>query len=184
MMKALKGLSLFGGLAVVLTLFFVIGCSNNTPVQPVGPSPADMGKLPQLSSGDESKTSGTVVYVSEYIEKSVGGTIKIERDVHLHEFTIKPEAIEEDTLITIMTVDEEILGKTMILFDFGPEGLKFSIPSILRFDMSELENETPTANLFYFHPEEQKWIYLYSVEVKDGIAEFEIEHFSKYAISD
>ncbi len=183
-MRALRGLSLFGGLAVVLTLFFVIGCSNNTPVQPTGPSPIDLGRSLQLSGGNNYEMTGTVVYDSTYIEQSVGGTVEIKRDAYLHEFVVEPDAIEESTLITVRSVDEVILGKTMILFEFGPDGLEFIKSAILRFDTGELREEAFIAKLYYLDPEEEKWVYQYSVEVQDGIAEFEIDHFSKYAISD
>jgi len=183
MKRTLKGLSLFGGLAVVLTLFFVIGCSNYTPLQPDDPNPVELGRLDQkLTLGEEGKP--LEVFNSKLIKKDDGGTIEIERDIYFHEFIIEPKAIEENTLITIRSINEEILGNTMILFDFGPDGLEFSESAILRFDMNELREDAYTARLYYYHPEEEDWVYQYSVEVQDDIAEFEIDHFSKYAISD
>lgn len=185
MMKALKSLSLFGGLAVVLTLFFVIGCSNNTPVQPTDPDPVELGaiafgergaQLPEASSIEE--------YDSSYIEKSAGGTVEIERGDYNHEFVVEPNAIDQSTTITVRSVNEVILGKDMILFEFGPDGLEFSKSATLSFDMNELDGDASKAKLYYYDPVKKKWNYQVTVDVVDDIAEFAIDHFSKYAISD
>jgi hypothetical protein len=185
MMRALKGLSLFGALAVVLTLFFVIGCSNYKPVQPTDPDPLELGaisfgersnQLPEASSLEE--------YDSEYIDKSTGGTIEIERADYTHEFVVEPNAIDQSTTITVRSVNEVILGKDMILFEFGPDGLEFDIVAVLAFDIAEINGDATSAKLYYYDPVKKKWNLEYYVSVQNGIAEFEIDHFSKYAISD
>ncbi|UCC79900.1 MAG: hypothetical protein JSW64_00675 [Candidatus Zixiibacteriota bacterium] len=185
MMKALKGLSLFGGLAVVLTLFFVIGCSNYTPVQSTDPDPVELGGI---AFGERSlqlsEASTLEEFDSGYIEKSTGGTIEIERGDYVHEFVVEPYAIEQSTTITVRSVNEVILGKDMVLFEFGPDGLDFEVAAKLAFEIAEINGDATSANLYYYDPVEKKWIYQDSVSVVEGIAEFEINHFSKYAISD
>lgn len=186
-MRALKGFSLFGGLAVVLTLFLVIGCSNYTPLQPDVPNPLQSGKLTAFSSkGGEESLKSIETYDSEYIEVSKGGEIEVERGEYIHNFVVAANSIPQDTLITIRTENEEILGKEMILFEFGPDGLEFSESAVLRVNMAELApgTEMAKANLYYFDPEEDGWINVETVDVVDNIAEFHVDHFSKYAISD
>jgi hypothetical protein len=184
MMRALKSLSLFGGLAVVLTLFFIMGCSNNTPLQPNVPDPLEMGAM--SARLDEGGPTCEVVetYDSKYIEKSVGGEIEVERGEFVHNFAVESYSIPQDTLITIRSVNEVILGKQMIVFEFGPDGLKFSKAATLQFEMAELGVLTSTAKLYYYDSAKSKWSYVTSVGVVNGIASFDIDHFSKYAISD
>ena len=184
-MKTLKGLSLFGGLAVVLTLFFVIGCSNFTPVQPTDPDPVELGAISfGERSGHLPEATQMEEYDSEYIEKTTGGTIEIERGDYTHEFVVEPYAIDKSTTITIRSVNEEILGEEMILFEFSPDGLEFSEAALLVFDIAEINGDATSAKLYYYDPVKKVWLYEHSVEVQNGIAEFEIVHFSKYAISD
>lgn len=184
-MKALKGLSLFGGLAVVLTLFLVVGCSNKSPVQPVNPDPLDLGMMSFGASASSSSEMSTLeVYDSSLIDKSAGGVIEIERGDYTHEFEVQAGAINENTLITVRSVNETVLGKDMIVFEFGPDGLEFSKSSKLRFQMAELSGISSTAYLYYYDPVKKKWGMQSSASVVGGVAEFDIDHFSKYAISD
>ena len=178
MMKALKGLSLFGGLAIVLTLFLVIGCSNNTPVQPDNPGTPELGRpgVPEATCDIEIDYG--------LIDKSTGGTIEIERGEYLHKFVVEPRSISESTLITIISDRETILDKEMISFEFGPDGLEFSESAKLQFEVAELGGDLNSASLYYYHPIRKKWYYISSSTVSDGKAVFNIDHFSKYAISD
>ena len=183
-MRALKCLSLFGGLAVVLTLLFVIGCSNNSPVRPDVPDPTELGLSSSLSSGGELTLYKIEEYDSALVSKTTGGTVDIDRDIYHHEFFVDSNAIDETTLITVRSVNEMILGKEMIVFEFGPDGLEFKTPATLGFEMSELSEEAAVAKLYYYDSLKKKWAYQTSVNVVNDIANFNIDHFSKYAISD
>jgi hypothetical protein len=198
MMKALKSLSLFGGLAVVLTLFLVVGCSNKSPVQPfypdpdnspvqtVDPDPPELGKiLPGDMSGSGWDPSVIEEFDSKLINKTTGGTIEIDRDGYAHEFEVQAGALDENTLITIRSINEDVMGEEMIVFDFGPDGLEFSQPSKLRFEMAELNAFASAGYLYYYDPVRKKWNLQSSVNVGvSDVVEFDIDHFSKYAISD
>lgn len=197
-MKALKSLSLFGGLAVVLTLFLVIGCSNKSPVQSlypdpdnspsptVNPGPLNLDKiLPGASEDSGSEPSPLEEFDYKFINKTTGGIIEIDREEFTHEFEVMPGALEENTLITVRTVNEEVLGKEMIVFEFGPDGLDFGEPSKLRFEMAELSSTAGTGYLYYYDPVRKSWSMQSFANVgPSGIVEFDIDHFSKYAISD
>ena len=177
-MKALKGLSLFGGLAVVLTLLFVVGCSNNAPLQPVSPDP--IGLEMSMAKG----SSPTAEFDSGLIIKSKGGEISIERGEFIHMFIVEANAVEQNTLITVKTVKDVINGREMIVFEFGPDGLEFSTSAKLRFEMGELNGDVAIAKMYYYDPGKKDWVDHSSASVSGGIAEFDIDHFSKYAISD
>lgn len=183
MMKALRGLSLFGGLAVVLTLFFVMGCSNNTPMQPNVANPLEMGNISAKTISSPSVMS-VETYDSAYIDKEVGGDIEIQRGDYVHDFAVAADGLSESTLITVRSANDQILGKEMIVFEFGPDGLVFKKSASLQFDMAELGTQSTVAKLYYYDPVKGKWSFQYSVSVQNGIAEFSIDHFSKYAISD
>ncbi len=185
-MRALKGFSLFGGLAVVLTLFFVIGCSNNAPLQPVSPDPAGLGLLvSSSSSGEEDPPANEEEeFDSGLIIKSKGGEINIERGEYNHIFVVEAHAVEQTTMITVKSLNEEINGSEMIVFEFGPDGLEFSTSAKLQFEMAELNGDATTAKMYYYDPDKRDWVDHASASVSGGVAEFDIDHFSKYAISD
>ena len=183
-MRALKGLSLFGGLAVVLTLFFVIGCSNNTPVQPNVPNSLEMGRL-NLDKDLVVASSGYETFDSSYIDRDEGGEIEVERGSAVHVFNILPNSISQDTLITIHTYNDDVLKDDKIVFEFGPDGLLFASSSLLEFDTAEFKEEVRQVKLYYFDPAQDEWVLSQTVNVdQNGIAQFIIPHFSKYAISD
>lgn len=177
MLRALKGLSLFGVLAVVLTLFFVVGCSN-TPLQPEVP------EVQQLELGRSPIPMATSTYDQELIEADEGGKIDIERDAYGHEFSVPKDALEATTLITVKSSAEEIFGKSVIVFEFGPDGLVFNKAATLKFEMAELNADASSAKIFYYNPLKKRWEYQASAVVIGGHADFNIDHFSKYAISD
>lgn len=182
-MRALRGLSLFGGLAVVLTLFFAMGCSNNAPVQPDNFDSLAIGNLSGKIIPNQPSPS-IETYDSEYIDSDSGGEIVIKRGDYVHNFVVGAGALPQDTLITVRTVNEEVIGMQMIVFEFGPDGLEFKKSALVQFDMAELSAEVAKANLYYYDPKKGDWVFQISVDVKGGIAEFPIDHFSKYAISD
>ena len=185
MMKAVKGLSLFGGLAVVLTLFLVIGCSNKNPVQPLDPESLELGKVfPVLGGGSGPGATIIEEFDSSYINKSVGGTIEIDRTDYSHEFVVPANALEENTLITIRSINEGVLRREMIVFEFGPDGLEFRESARLAFEMAELSQIASTARLYYYDPVLGVWNLQDTADVVDGVVTFDIDHFSKYAISD
>jgi hypothetical protein len=182
MMKALKSLSLFGGLAVVLTLLLVLACSNNTPVQTVLPESQEFFRPPP---GSPDPSSVIETYDAALINKTTGGIIEIERAEYVHEFEVLPGALRQSTVITVRTINQQVLEKEMIVFEFVPDGLEFSESSKIRFDMTELNGSANTGYLYYQDPVSKRWILQSFANVGvSGIVEFDIDHFSKYAISD
>jgi hypothetical protein len=183
MSKKLRGFALISSLVLLASALVISGCSDNSPLQPNLPQTDSMNRLIMSGmSGDSSEPE--TVSDSELIEKDVGGTIEIERESYLHLFTVPEGALDSDTEITVESWQEKISGKEMIVFDFGPDGLVFKIPAKLDFDMAELNSKAKWGKLYYFDPVKSKWEFQGSSSVVDGIASFDIDHFSKYAIGD
>lgn len=181
MTKGLRSFSLVGGLVVLAALLVFSGCSNNAPTEPNLPQSAELGKFVPLGNPLESSQS---VYDEATVEADNGGVIDIERGAYLHQFEVDAGAIDEDTQITVESYLDKIGGKEVVVFDFGPDGLVFKKAAHLKFEVAELNARALSAKLYYFDKNRSKWIYQGSSAVNDGVAEFPIYHFSKYAISD
>lgn len=181
MSKRLRGFSLIGGLIVLAALLAFNGCSNNAPMQPNLPQSADLNKLIGMGGLPESTQS---VLDEAVIDADEGGVIDIERDIYLHQFEVPAGAIDEDTKITVESYEGKVGTKDAVIFDFGPDGLVFKEPANLKFEMAELDAKALSAKLHYFDPDLSRWVFQKSSLVKNGVAEFPIYHFSKYAISD
>ncbi len=183
MRKRLKGISLISGLLLLASVLVISGCSNNSPLEPNLPQNVVMDKL--LASGASGGSlDPSVVNDSELIDKDAGGVIEIQREGYLHLFTVEPAALSASTEITVKSSREKILGKDMIVFDFGPDGLVFSVSAVLEFEIAELNSKASSAKLYYYDPDLKRWVFRGSSAVSGGVASFDIDHFSKYAIGD
>lgn len=176
MSKTLRSRILSGGLALLAVVLIISGCSNNSPVNPAMPQAPELGLQVQLSS--------TTTVDAVLISKSVGGVIQIERKDYVHTFTVPANAISSNTLISVKSSDQIVLGEKMIVFEFGPDGLIFSKSAVLSFEMAELSAQASSGKLYYLDPSSGKWVYQGSSDVSNGVANFNINHFSKYAIGD
>ncbi len=181
MSKRLRSFSLVGGLVVLAALLVFNGCSNNAPTEPNLPQITDLDRL-ELGGG--SLEPAEVELDEELISADDGGIIEIEHCGYSHEFIVEAGAIDDDTRITIKTSKEEIRGEAVIVFEFGPDGLVFKEAAKLKFQMAELNARAVSAHLYFFNPRLNRWTYESSSRISGGFAEFEIHHFSKYAISD
>jgi hypothetical protein len=181
MIKKLRSFSLIGGLIVLAALFVFNGCSNNAPMQPNLPQSSDLSRLIAMGGLPESTQSITDATV---IDAGCGGVVEIERETYMHRLEVDAGAIDEDTEITVESYEGKIGARDAIIFDFGPDGLIFKKAATLKFEMAELNDKASAAKLHYFDPDLSMWVLQKSSQVKNGVAEFPIYHFSKYAISD
>lgn len=63
-----------------------------------------------------------------------------------------------------------------------PHGVEFKRPLILH---QPYENSNSgKENLYWYNPDKGKWVVEDKDRIKNGVATFEIDHFSKYAIAD
>ena len=181
MNKRLRVFSLIGGLALLAAIFALSGCSSQSPMESSLPQVTDFNKM---DVGGISAEPALVEMDQKLITADAGGEIEIARGDYVHKFEVEPGAISEDTEITVKTFRDKIGFVEVIVFEFGPDGLVFAKAATLEFQIAELNAAALSAKLFYFDPDLKGWVYQGSSAVKDGVAEFPIYHFSKYAISD
>lgn len=195
MNKMVRGFTLLSIIAVLVVGLVFSGCSNNTPLGPdsnVEQSSLNRTALPLGgSTTTESKDVGgddldliVAIEVEKQICAAKGGKIDIVDNSYEHLFTIQANAIPSDTLITIAKTHEAVYGNESAVFEFGPAGLVFSSSSVLEFEMAELDSSATTAKLYYYDPTDEEWDLQDTQSVVNGTVSFDIDHFSRYAISD
>lgn len=166
-----KALWLVAAFAVSLTL---AGCSGDSPLSPGVDD----------STGLNKTIVSAVVEVSLPIQADSGGLIPIQSNGYNHAFVVEADGLDEDKVISVKAGKAKINGKDMVEFDFGPDGLVFKKASKLQFDIGELNPNAVSAKLYYYDPQASAWVLQAESKVKKGVAEFNINHFSRYAISD
>ncbi|UCG60529.1 MAG: hypothetical protein JSV52_09345 [Candidatus Zixiibacteriota bacterium] len=112
-----------------------------------------------------------------------GGVIALNDDEDAEVFVVVPGSFPEDTTFTIdvtklVTTD----GEMPAIYEFGPDGLQFSRPAVLRLDLEVLFGKNAKAVEWYFLNEQTNcWEYLMTCEADDArIACVPIYHFSAY----
>jgi len=73
-------------------------------------------------------------------------------------------------------------GKYIITLDFSPDSLVFEAAAALRVDGKHFSS-AGELNFFWYDQQLEKWAFQATGEIREGLAEFELDHFSKYAIS-
>ena len=180
MNKRLRSVTLISGLILLASVFIITGCSNNSPLEPNQPQSLTLDRHFAASESSEL----TIVSASLLVNKDAGGVIEIERDAYVHLFTVESAALDANTEISVVSSNEKVLGKNMIVFEFGPDGLVFGKSAILDFEIAELNSRALSAKLYYYDPDLKSWVFQGSSAISGGVASFNIDHFSKYAISD
>jgi len=173
--RMLRGFSIVSIAVVLAAAMAFTGCSNNSPL---APDPEFLTK--PIVNG----VLSTVAVVEKVISAEDGGLILISRDAYQHSFAVQPNAILADARISVKSTKEKVNGVTAIVFEFGPDGLVFSQAANLNFQMSELNSRAVSAKLYYYDPSAGGWVLQANRSVVSGHVNFDIYHFSKYAISD
>ncbi len=187
------------GLATVLALigilFFPSGCSKLLPTAPVTGEDQVQGyraedlwpKPPAQLAGWQEPCSALD---SMWFDKK-GGKLKLEADCFKKlEFKVKKDAVSQGVLITVGVNlfnyyrDGEMQKGFML--EFAPDGLVFGKPAELKVEVRDLDKEdSGVLRLYWNNPSTGLW------EVEEEVvitgnkkkAEFDIYHFSRYAIS-
>ncbi len=185
MSRGLKGFTLVGVFVVLMAALVFNGCSNNSPLAPDPEYSISTAKLvPMRSMNPATSGAESLCETEKVISADDGGQIDITHEEYCHEFVIAPASIDDDTEISVKTTKEIINGRDAIVFEFGPDGLVFSEAAKLDFEMGDLDSAARTATLLYFDPKANDWVVQATKDVSLGEVEFDIYHFSKYAISD
>ncbi|MEW6411325.1 MAG: hypothetical protein AB1483_02500 [Candidatus Zixiibacteriota bacterium] len=126
-----------------------------------------------------------VLYGEGLVTTEDGGDIWVGTAGNIHEFLVSPMAIPSDTIIQIGVTKVEWHDEIVVLYDFGPDGLQFAIPAVLKVNAQKLFGANVSAiNWFYLDERTNTWQYQGSYQV-DALGEIEIPvyHFSKYGAS-
>ncbi len=183
MNQKLKGFSKLAVVSLIFSLLFVAGCSDNYSVNPE-PSQSPTLSARAIPSLPPQEVDAIISNNSEIISVDDGGVITIDRDKYEHSFSVEPRAVVVDVEINVVSYEEKVRGNRAIIFEFCPSGLVFNSPAKLEFDMSELDSKADYAKLFYYHPAYKIWVLQSIKKVESKRVEFDINHFSRYAISD
>ena len=181
-MRKLRGFRYLWILASLAAILTIAGCSGDSPLAPSTDLSQEYGKtvlteLPVVSSD-------VAVVTTSDVSAVVGGTISIYKKGYVHEFEVKAKAISQDVAIEVSVKEDIINNKKVIVFEFGPDGLVFEKASQLKCDIKEINSKALFGKLYYFDPKVRAWVLQDGAQVIDGKVQFDIYHFSKYAISD
>jgi hypothetical protein len=168
-----------------LSLMLVPGCSKNT-VAVSGTSSVDEQLTylnsffnpngPQLIPLDSCKVLADTLLESMANNKT-GAVFNLRDGNNVILFNLPPGALEKETRITVHLIKYDAPFGPFWLLDCGPEGTVFAQPLKVtpRGDIGK------TRVLFYFNEKSSQWE-VEEIAVDSG--SLEINHFSKYAISE
>jgi len=176
--RAVKWL-IFLSLATIGGLVFVVGCGNNsTPVDYLYENP-EGGKLPQFLEKPAGATE-----VSQYLDAEAGGEIGFECDGGEHEFVVAAGSMPASCTIYISAWTKLHEGDKVLRLNFAPSGLEFDPSAQLVVDAVPIWENESELKLYWYDPEDEEWELEEAAAVDvNGEASFDIDHFSKYAIS-
>ena len=124
-------------------------------------------------------------FVQSKLTADRGGVIALNEDENLEAFVVFPESFLADTTFTVavtkLVTDD---GEVPIIYDFGPDGLVFSKPAIIRLNVGELFGKNVTSVVTYWLNESTNlWEADGILEVDDsGMVYKPIAHFSIYGV--
>jgi len=199
-----KSLLKTGLAALVCAAFmvFAVGCSTNAPVAPSNGDPTNLKALNAVldafgtdpfasiaTADDLAKQVWYIYTVEEYADvRQDGGTIYLELNGVSSQLEVPKNAVcEEADSNCFVRIDVEAIYLwtfygDIVFYDFGPDGLVFNEDCTLLLD-SKLPEGT-VLTLFWYNPDTRQWEVDQQGEADHkGVVEFEINHFSKYAIS-
>lgn len=184
MIKQMTKLSLAVGLALLLG-----GCTVSNPVAPVQDQPvsqsASIGITPasQPDAATEMQMT-TVFYQIVNIQKKIGssgGTVLIPMWNDTSALVVPQNALSRKKTITIQAVcGYNAFGDRLTYYDFGPNGLTFSVPVELHHYTNT--GDGVTSQLSWFNPGNSTWTDMASATINNGSVVYQLDHFSRYAV--
>ncbi len=178
-------LALMGGF-LLLTLLFYTGCGQKgSPTAPEVPRLPQSGiRILRLGGADSVGVvcKGEPLYAEEFIEADVGGEVELEGEYVDHEVEVPAGALSEDTLISVACPDAQLA-----VVNFGPCGISFNVPVSVSLYWRDVEDVGGDLGIYWYDEEQGKWVEILArIEVigNDVDAEFELNHFSRYALAD
>lgn len=174
-----------GSLGLVLS-----GCSSNelvvTEVNQDYVSFFDQPYFPDAVAKRTDFTSASYRYVTSRLEASLGGVMALNDNVDIEAFVVMPVSFPADTTFTV-TITKLVTadGEEPIIYDFGPDGLQFSKPAVLRLNVAQLYGpDVSSISFYYLNEKNGMWVYLESYAADDGgYAYAPVDHFSNYCVA-
>ncbi|UCG60526.1 MAG: hypothetical protein JSV52_09330 [Candidatus Zixiibacteriota bacterium] len=117
----------------------------------------------------------------DYIAAEDGGTIAINGHGAIWSFQVFPNSIPNDVRITVrIYIVEDTPEKTTVIYEFGPDGLEFSVPALLTLDADAVAG-TNGQTIDFYYLNKNRWVYQGTFN-RTGDDEFviPIHHFSRY----
>lgn len=189
-------LSAFGFLLISFVILMFVGCSEN-PISNTSVSDNYFDQTFDEQIFDQNtayRLRGEVVEIVEYggeklISALNGGVVDINMPISVAEFEVLPNAIPQDTLISVDIRQITINSQTVTLFDFSPDGLSFSTSAILKVEDVSVNDTDGVVDFYWLDPSTNSWVFqgtYYDGDdgAVDGFFEIPVDHFSKYGISD
>ncbi|UCE25094.1 MAG: hypothetical protein JSU74_03325 [Candidatus Zixiibacteriota bacterium] len=96
-----------------------------------------------------------VTFHQARLRTSEGGVLTLGEDENIEAFVVLPNSFVDDTTFTVEVtkiVTED--GEALIVFEFGPDGLQFFRPAVLRLDLGVLFGRNVTSVEFAWLDEE------------------------------
>ena len=175
---------------LILALFAIIGCGTN-PVQP--DLQADLPALSEVSKvAWQNQEDDFNCYESAgLITAADGGLIHLGWGSPKNSLRFEPGSVSEDVVIDITTCI--VKGNpqnnfSVIEFDFGPDGLFFSPPAQIVLNAGSLNalrapRHDGVVRLYFYDPDTDEWFLQQEAEIHRGTVTFEVDHFSKFGVS-
>jgi hypothetical protein len=191
-------------LAVGVLVFALAGCSDNQPLSPAADQPnglkavasvesqfgADpLSAVPDSGTGQSGLAKGEgfiVCYLASDTDSAEigddGGEINLCLDEETSKLVIPKDALEQEVYIKAKAAVFGTPFGLVRMYDFQPEGLQFQVPATLYLSTTLPLNAV--IRLLYFNPLTGQWEIEQAASVdSNGVAVFQLNHFSKYAIT-
>lgn len=172
-------------LAFCFSVFMFTGCSSNS-VTPEDQNPVDekVNYLYETGEADKNYASpGLFELLEATVSQAVGflgGTINVDLGENSSSFVVPVGALLRPVNISLEVTEFSTPHGSIFIYDCGPDGTTFRSPAKLT---QQMPAGQPYAFLYYFNESKEEWELQQTVKVKNGVATFNIYHFSKYGIS-
>jgi len=178
-------------LAVLMGVILINGCGK---ISPVAPEQNDATLKQPFGAQQIEDKWGKVFSFSSYNAvvgwvDSGGGTMSFDGTGYEAEFDIPDGAVESWVKLYCQGSAYFTESGMIYVFEFKPDGLVFEKPATLRLEIEALQDFKEGdpyigAELLYWNDSTGNWDYQKADGDTDGdgIVEFQIEHFSRYAV--
>lgn len=185
LMRKSKRYTWISGLLIVLSiaLLMFVGCSSNAVKYTDNTTDDKFEYFFDATQRDQNQAGPALFELTETVVSEVvgvvGGTVEVAGETGA-DFIVPVGALLTPVEITLEVTKIQTPLGPIYVYDCGPDGTKFKVPAKLQ---QPITSGQAYAFLYYFNESTGRWELQEIVKVKDGVATFNIKHFSKYGIS-